>query len=184
MTKLFSEIFEKILGSLDEEKLGQEVENNSILLQSIYLQTCDLFDWQSLFEKPLNFKVTEERCNQLKEKGRISLQKKNMVDALKCFTQFIRLSHQLPQESSKKKSLQQGYLNRSMIFYRVENYVRCLDDCDAAMYYGKDEENHINCKYVLYERKGKCYSGLGNKIHARKNFDRALEASEKANLPE
>merc|ERR1712110_933359 len=120
----------------------------------------------------MNIKVTEERCNELKEKGRISLQKKNMVDALSSFTQLIRLCHQLPEEeketTSKKKKkyrlLQQGYLNRSMIFYRVENYLRCLDDCDAAIYYGKDEDdNNNNCKYVLYERKGKCYRELGNK---------------------
>ena len=35
----------------------------------------------------------------------------------------------------KNKLIHQGYVNRSMVFYRVENYVRCLDDCDAALYY-------------------------------------------------
>merc|ERR1712141_700621 len=35
-----------------------------------------------------------------------------------------------------------------------------------------------------YERKGKCYSALQNKIHAKACFDLALQASEKANLPE
>jgi len=187
-SKSLSAIFEKILESLDEDKLQKQkqVENNSMLLESIYVQSCDLFDWKCLFEKEINFKVTEERCNQLREKGKISLQKKNMVDALSSFTQVIRLCHQLPPTRQKQMMLQQGYLNRSMIFYRVENYKRCIDDCDAAIYYtGKEqEEEEDNKKYVLYERKGKCYSGLGNKKHARKNFDKALEASEKAKLPE
>ena len=199
-SKTLSEIFKTIFESLDEGKLPKD--DNSGLLKVILDTSRDVFDWKLLFEKPSNLEVTEERCHQLREKGKVSLQKKNMVDALSCFTQYIRSCHQLLQNEpeqngdeilkpSQKKSqlLEQGYLSRSMIFYRVQNYIRCIDDCDAALFYSccqnkDDEDGNFSNKYVLYERKGKCYSALQNKIHAKACFDLALQASEKANLPE
>ena len=91
--------------------------------------------------------------NFLREKGRTALQKKHMVDSLSFFTQYIRLCHQLPEgggnnDVDKNKLIHQGYVNRSMVFYRVENYVRCLDDCDAALYYAED--NAILRLLILY----------------------------------
>ena len=182
----FSGIYDKVLESLSPEQLP---EDNPRLLQEVFLTSRNLLNWKCIFERPLRSDISEEKCNNIKEKGRLSLQNKNMVDALTCFSQYIRLCHQLPNPTSsvsnQNKLLQQGYLNRSMIFYRVENYVRCIDDCDAAIYYGEiDETPSSNCQYVLYERKGKCYAALGNKLHAKTNFDRALEESGKANIPE
>ena len=188
-TKSVEEIHLAIYEILEHDKLPKE---NSALLQTIFEASRSLFDWKSVFDKPTNFNVTEEQCNQLREKGRICLQKKMMMEALSCFSRYIRLCHQLPEnevcgEKKRNQLIQQGYLGRSMIFYRVENYVRCIDDCDAALYYGNYEQSPTHddtSQYVLYERKGKCYSALGNKMHAKTNFDLALEASDKANIPD
>ena len=186
-SKSFNEIFKAIFDSLDQDKLP---DNNAALLQTVFLASRPLFDWESLFDKPMNNDVTEEKCSQLREKGRIFLQKKNMMEALSCFSRYIRLCHQLPENettdgSKRNQLIQQGYLGRSMIFYRVENYLRCIDDCDAAFYYGeKSSSQDVTYRYVLFERKGKCYSELGNKMHAKINFDLALEAADKANIPD
>ena len=182
-SKSFLEIYEVILDSLDPEKLPND---NLSLLQTVFNTSRASLDWEFLLEKPFCSDITEEKCNQLKEKGRLCLQKKNMVEALSCFSQYIRLCHLLPEDNScvkKAQLLQQGYANRSMVFYRVENYVRCLDDCDAAIFYGQEVFSN-NYQYVLHERKGKCYAALGDKIHAKNNFEQALKESGNANLPE
>ena len=63
--------------------------------------------------------------------------------------------------------------------------MRCIDDCDASLYYADKLSSHDDSsRYVLYERKGKCFSALGNKKHAKVNFDLAIEAADKANVPE
>ena len=187
-SKSFNDIFTVIFESLDHDKLPKE--NNPALLQAVFRASRSLFDWKSVFDKPKNVNITEEKCNQLREKGRMCLQKKNMMEALSCFSRYIRYCHQLSQNESNdgmktNQLIQQGYLARSMIFYRVENYVRCIDDCDASLYYADKLSSHDDSsRYVLYERKGKCFSALGNKKHAKVNFDLALEAADKANVPE
>ena len=120
-SKSFNEIFKAIFDSLDQDKLP---DSNSALLQIVFRASRPLFNWESLFDKPMNNDVTEEKCNQLREKGRIFLQKKNMMEALSCFSRYIRLCHQLPENetidrSKRNQFIQQGYLGRSMIFYRV-----------------------------------------------------------------
>ena len=59
----------------------------------------------------------------------------------------------------KSKLLEQGYLSRSMIFYRVQNYIRCIDDCDAALFYSccqntDDGDGNFSNKYVMKKQKG------------------------------
>ena len=200
----FSDIYDKVFATIDVAKLP---EDTTKMLEAIFHSCHATVNWKVLFEKwQQNDKggaITEEMCNQMKEKGRFALQKKHMLESLSCFTTFIRLCQKLPDDTDrhcfgKKKKTQlilQGYVNRSMVFYRVQNYTRCLDDCDAALYLchlkddGDDDDDQTtsnnNVDYLLYERKGKCFVALGDKVKAKSNLKIALErATINTNIPE
>ena len=63
--------------------------------------------------------------------------------------------------------------------FRVENFKRCLDDCDAALHYGKGQGS--DNEYLLLDRKAKCYAGLGRNEEAKEHFEQAKIAVENAN---
>ena len=64
-----------------------------------------------------------EQCMGCKEHGTKALQAKRLQEALVFYTKFIRLCHRLPakdtdQADKAAKMVGQGYLSRSMVFYR------------------------------------------------------------------
>ena len=84
-----------------------------------------MVDWKNALSKkccPATKGVTKEVCLGLKDLGTKALQAKKLQEALVKYTKFIRQSHRLPvsdQESKERSKLVgQGYLSRSMVFYR------------------------------------------------------------------
>lgn len=176
----FSEIHQKIFDQLSIEDLPKELEP---LLQSISSTANSVVDW----ENALSIKccraagVTKEVCLGLKDLGTKALQAKKLQEALVKYTNFIRQSHRLPVsgEESKERSklVGQGYLSRSMVFYRVESYQHCIDDVEAALHY-LGSSGHHDDDYILLDRKAKCLmASNGDPSHTMDLFSQALEAA-------
>ena len=93
-------------------------------LESISSTANSVVDWENALSRkccPVTG-VTKEVCLGLKDLGTKALQVKKLQEALVKYTEFIRQSHRLPlsgQESKERSKLVgQGYLSRSMVFYR------------------------------------------------------------------
>ena len=112
----FAQIHTKILERITSTDTLPDNDTDE-LLQVVDKAASEAVDWTNALTRT-SPKVTIDKCLALKEQGTKALQAKKLQEALVFYTKFIRLCHRLPCQDGRLKLVGQGYLSRSMVFYR------------------------------------------------------------------
>ncbi|XP_019632879.1 PREDICTED: SET and MYND domain-containing protein 4-like [Branchiostoma belcheri] len=122
-----------------------------------------------------------DRANQLRDKGNTAYKAQQFQDAFTHYTDSISYSPVTHGSDGKRSEcLSLALANRSAVLFHLQEYKLCLQDIIASIEAGYPE----NLQYKLLHRKVLTLFKLGRNEEAKKEVKAALEAIERADIPE
>lgn len=139
-------------------------------------ETVEIFK-QTFQEEDTDVKdAVVEMSGQKRAEGNTAFQKKKDDIALRLYTEAVMSGRVETEEGRKDVAL--GLANRSAVLVKMGQYGDCLEDIEAALYFGYPD----NIRYKLMERQAKCFKAQGQVSSALTSYNRLILVLKQSSL--
>lgn len=130
----------------------------------------------ALDQEDKDTKISPDLSSEKRNAGNTSFQKKKDEAALHLYSEAVMASLVTTDEGKKDAAL--ALANRSAVWVKMKKYQECLDDLEAAQYFGYP----ANILYKVVDRQAKCLAALGRVEEAKTNYNRVILLLKQSNL--